>query len=240
MEIDFRGIRTRLQAQLQLLRWRLLDAQVKLLKRGIEIVGNPALTADSKAELDELGSKANEQNKWALYTSVGQALSAWAAMEQTLVAIAALLLRTSVPKAGIMMYSILNFQVWLNVIGDLFSQDEIYATLKPKWNKIYEKLRAMKDTRDRLAHHTVWHEDKIDPALGSHTLLRPPEFDTRQKSQKQKYEPLDYDQILRFVDSVHKVQDEITTLINSITEKTREALPSPQKSSEQGAGQNPA
>jgi hypothetical protein len=142
MEIDFRGIRTRLQAQLQLLRWRLLDAQVKLLKRGIEIVGNPALTADSKAELDELGSKANEQNKWALYTSVGQALSAWAAMEQTLVAIAALLLRTSVPKAGIMMYSILNFQVWLNVIGDLFSQDEIYATLKPKWNKIYEKLRV--------------------------------------------------------------------------------------------------
>ena len=122
--------------------WRLIDAQIKVLNRGIKILGAPALTADSKARLDGLAKKPDELNKFALYTSVGQALSAWAAMEESLVGIVALLLRTSRPKAGIMMYSILNFQVWLNVVGELFSQDELYVTLKPKWNKIYEKLRG--------------------------------------------------------------------------------------------------
>jgi hypothetical protein len=221
----------RLQFRLQVLLWRLIEAQIKVLNRGIKILGVPVLTEDSKAQLDELAPKLDEQNKYALYTSVGQALSVWAAMEEALVGIAALLLRTSLPKAGIIMYSILNFQVWLNVVGELFSQDELYVTLKPKWNKIYKKLRAMKDTRDRLAHHTVWHGDRVNP-IGSHILLRPAEFDTRQKSQKQKYEPIDYDQILRFTDSVNKVQDDLTALTNAIAEKTREAQPSPQKSSE--------
>jgi hypothetical protein len=237
MGIDFRGIRVRLQVWLQVLRWRLLDAQIKALTRSAEIINDPALVVGVKAQFDEAASKTNEQNKWALYTSVGQALSAWAAMEEALVGMAALLLRTSVPKAGIMMYSIINFQVWLNVIGELFSQDELYAPLKPKWNKIYEKLRAMKDTRDDLAHHTVWHADKVSPFVGSHTLLRPAKFDTRQKSQKRK--PLDYDQILRFVDSINKVQAEITALVNSITAKILEERPLPQKSSAQDYDPHP-
>jgi hypothetical protein len=246
MGTDFRGIRVRLHWQLLMLRGRVIDAQIKFLSRIIGLLGDTAPAADLKAQLNELAPKLDEQNKWALYTSVGQALSAWAVMEESLVGIAALLLRTDLPKAGIMMYSIINFQVWLNVISELFSQDEIYVTLKPKWNKIFESLRPIKDTRDRLAHHTVWHEDKVDPMISSHSLLKPADYDTRQKSQKQKYKPLDYDQIYNFIESVHKVQDECKALINSmaekarsIAEKARESQPSSQKPSEQDHDPHP-
>ena len=56
-----------------------------------------------------------------LYTRVGQAISFWASMETRLVTIAALLLGTSEQKAGLLMYSIMNFNVWLIIIDELFS-----------------------------------------------------------------------------------------------------------------------
>jgi hypothetical protein len=53
------------------------------------------------------------------------------------------------------MYSIINFNVWLSIIDELLLLDTRYSKTKSKWNGISSKLRGLKDTRDRLAHHTA-------------------------------------------------------------------------------------
>jgi hypothetical protein len=133
------------------------------------------------------------------------------------------------------MYSIINFNVWIGLIDELFVLEPSQTPLKPKWNKISERLRGLKDTRDRLAHHTIYSGPKIG-ATGD-TLLRPGRLDARQKSQK--YEPLNFEQISTFTHSVTEVLNALTTLINAMTEIV-EREPLPQKSSEQDSGQNPS
>lgn len=151
--------------------------------------------------------------RW-LFTNVGQALSEWARMEELLVGIASLLLRThEFPKVGIIMYSI-NFHPWLGIISDLFSEEPRYAVLKPKWDKLAKRLRGLKETRDRLAHHTIYDGEKAGTFAGD-TSLRHSRFDIRQKTKK--YQPLDYDQISQFQDSMGKVHKDLTALLNAMT-----------------------
>ena len=128
------------------------------------------------------------------------------------------------------MYSIVSFPVWLGIIDELFSQEPLYSTLKPKWNKINGRLRGLKDTRDRLAHHTIYHGERVS---AGGPALTPARFDVRQKSQK--YQPLDYDQTSRFIDSIGDIMNDLRALLEAMTALlTRET--SQQKSPEPNPG----
>lgn len=162
-----------------------------------------------------------------IFSAVGHALSMWARMEEGLVAIAGALLRTPFDKAGIIMYSMINFNVWLSIIDELFSIDPLLKKLKPKWNQVSVDLRAIKDIRDRLAHDTIYDRefDKVD----SEKALRPGRLDLRSKSRSHK--PMSVDQIWEFYHSVARVGDRITALLNEITLLMDEQLSSREKSS---------
>jgi hypothetical protein len=178
-----------------------------------------------------------KQDQYAVFTSVGQALSIWARMEEMLVAIAGLLLDTRFTKAGAVLYSIINFNVWLSLIDELFVLEPNYNAHKPRWNKISERLRGLKDTRDRLAHHTAYFRD-----IGG-TALRPGRLDTRRKSLK--YQPLDFEQISTFIISVSDALQDLAELLNAMTgvlnamTGRREPKPWPEKSSEPSSDPHP-
>jgi hypothetical protein len=220
MGIDFSGIRVRLQLQLERLRLRASLALLNLMRPIVIKLGSQDQKREFVAQWEtldqEMGEKWKSVHRQALFANVGLALSQWAGMEDLLVGIASLLLRTHEgAKVGIILYSIVNFNTWLDIIGELFSQEPRYTTLKPRWNKIRERLRGLKDIRDRLAHHTIYYGDKATTLTGD-TSFRPGRFDTRQKSQK--YQPLDSEQISRFVDSVEKVIRDLTGLLNAMTD----------------------
>jgi hypothetical protein len=152
-----------------------------------------------------------------LFTSVGRALSMWAALEQCLVSTTAALLFTTEKKAGIVMYSIINFGAWLGIVGELFAEDELFAHLKPKWDKFSSRLRALKDMRDRIAHHSVFSAD-TPAAMARFTGLKPSPFDVRSKSKKQ--QPLTTMQVDEFYEAIGDVvrdfkaiEDEIHTIV---------------------------
>jgi hypothetical protein len=167
-------------------------------------------TAEWEAD-GEIGEKWRLAHRQALFTNVGLALSQWAGMEDLLVGISCLLLRThEATKVGIMLYSIANPPTWLSIIGELFSQEPRYITLKPRWNKLSERLIKLNDTRVRLAHHT------ISPA--GDNSLRPSQFDVRPKSQKHRFEPLNYKEISKFIYSLGILQDYLRTLLESMTD----------------------
>jgi hypothetical protein len=242
MGLDFRGIRRRLQFQLRLLPLRARLALLNLLrpivaKLGSDTTQSELFAAEWAIHDQGTGKQWQALHRWALYTSVGQALSQWAKMEDSLIAIASLLLRTSeATKVGVVMYSIVNFSVWLSVIDELFLLEPLYSPLKKsRWNKIMERLKGLKETRDRLAHHTIYSGDQAATLAGD-TSLKPGRFDTRQRSQK--YRPLDYDQISKFMDSVSNIVVDLTALLNAMTDLLNSET-SQQKSSEQGPGQNP-
>jgi hypothetical protein len=65
--------------------------------------------------------------------------------------------------------------------------------------------------------------------MAGDTSLRPGRFDIRQKSQK--YQPLDYNQISQFIDSVGKIVDDLRALLEAMTALLNEET-SQRKSSE--------
>jgi len=143
-----------------------------------------------------------DMTRLALFRNVGLALSSWSEIERLLVIITSTMLRTTPEKTGIILYSVINFNIWLNIIEELFTLEPDFAPLKPRWNKMKARLRSSKDMRDRLAHHTVWSE-----TLSAE--LRPGPLDLRAKSLKHKYEPLDAEQILSFIETT----SELTKLV---------------------------
>jgi hypothetical protein len=220
MGIDFGGIGGSLQRRL---------------RRFLELLGRLHITPNPKQQaetLDSLELDSFEQERERLFfAAVGQTLSLWARMEQFLVLITSILLGTTSTKAGIIMYSIVNFNVRLNIINELFSIERCYSTLEPRWNKINDKLRGLKDTRDRLAHHTIFRNDSRNTNIKE--SLRPVQLDLRQKSQK--YQPLDFEKIIQFSSSFRLVSNNLTVLINAMKIIQRET--SQQKSSEQVSDQ---
>jgi hypothetical protein len=66
--------------------------------------------------------------------------------------------------------------------------------------------------------------------------LRPGHLDTRDKSQK--YLPLDHDQVIEFIFSVSRVTQELTVLLEAMTEILRQETLQ-QKSHEQDPDQHP-
>jgi hypothetical protein len=221
MVIDFGGIRARLQGRLEILRLRAKLALLNLLRPIVIKLGSQDEKEQFAAEWathdQEIGEKWRSVHRQRLFTFVGLALSEWAGMEDSLVAITSLLLRThEANKVGIILYSIINPNTWLQIIGDLFSQEPLYISLKPRWNKIGERIRNLNDTRVRLAHHTIYYGDKATTLAGD-TSLKPGQFDIRPKSQKHRFDPLDYDQISEFIDSVGEIVKDLTALLNSMT-----------------------
>jgi hypothetical protein len=211
MAPDFRDIRMRLRWRLEQLYSRAIDAKIEALRRAIEWLRDKTPVSELEAPVE----KFKEQHRIALYTAVGQGLSHWAAMEESLIAVVGLLLGTGeAMKIGIVMYSIVNFNAWRSIIDELFFQEPLYTLLKPKWNKINSKLAGLKKTRDRLSHHTIHYGDKAATFAGA-TSLRPGRFDSRRE---RKYESLDVDQILKFTDSVAALQRDLTALLNAMTD----------------------
>jgi hypothetical protein len=240
MGLDFCGIRGRLQERLERRRVRVVFALLNLMRLIIVKLGpkdqKEKFAAEWATHDQKTGEKWEALHRKALHELVGLALSQWAGMEELLIGITGLLLRTSeFWKVGTIMYSIVSFPVWLGIIDDLFLLEPRYITLKPKWNKLSNRLRGLKETRDRLAHHTLYSGDKAATEAGD-TSLRPGRFDIRQKVQK--YQPLDYDQISKFIDHTGKVQDDLRALLNAMTAiLTHET--SQQKSSEPTPDQPP-
>src|ERR1700692_3471538 len=187
MGLFFRGIRMRLQLRLEMFSLQMRRAGLKVLQRGLVILSKQDKTviAAIEANNQEFDAKSTFVQQEALFTAVGRALSLTSHTDENLVAITGMLLRTKFQMAGVVMYSIINFHVRLNIIDELFSISPHYGSLKPKWNNINEKLRAMQDTRDRLAHHTLYSSVTNDSVA-----LNPGRLDTRRKSQK--YKPLDF------------------------------------------------
>jgi hypothetical protein len=217
MGVDFRGIRVRLQSRLERLRLQATLALLNLLKPIVVKLGSQSQREQFAAEWaihdQETAENSERTYRKAVFANVGLALSAWAGMEELLVAIASLLLRTvEFPKVGTIMYSIVSFSVWLSIIDELFALEPLYGALKPKWNKINGRLRGLKDTRDRLAHHTIYSGGTVP---GGDTSLRPARFDVRQKSQK--YQPLDYDQTSKFIDSIGDTTNALRELLDAMT-----------------------
>jgi hypothetical protein len=211
----------RLQRRLELLSLRARLALLNLLRPLVVKLGSGEhrehFAAEWVAHDQALGEQWKSLHRQRLMTYVGLALSQWVGMEDSLVAIASLLLRTHEGhKVGTILYSIINPNTWLQIIGDLFSQEPLYVSLKPRWNKISERIRALNDTRVRLAHHTIYFGDKATTMAGD-TSLKPGQFDIRPKSQKHRTDPLDYDQISKFIDDVGEVVKDLTVLLNSMT-----------------------
>jgi hypothetical protein len=166
-----------------------------------------------EAEDVEVDAKTKESREEALFTEVGKALSSWAALEEILVCIASLLLTNSVQKAGVVMYSIINFGAWLGIITELFPHEELYTHLKPKWDELTSRLRALKDIRDRLAHHSAFKSD-IPAAIFKPTSLSPSPYDVRAKSMR--YQPLTPVQIQEFYAAVADMAKDLTALVHEM------------------------
>jgi hypothetical protein len=160
----------------------------------------------------------------ALYLVVGTALTSWATMEESMVIIFSMLLRTDAEKAGLILYSIVNFSVWINIIDELFAIDDLYFPLKPRWNKLVERFRPLKDDRDRIAHHAV-RPKREGASKFAETTLRPSGFDIRRKSLKHK--PMADDDIMAFTTKVNSLARDLINFAEAMTQQ-----PSPGKSAE--------
>jgi hypothetical protein len=165
-------------------------------------------------EAKELFEKTDDN---VLYLVVGSALTSWAAMEEATVFILAKLLRTEADKAGLILYSTINFNVWISIIDELFAIDDVHSTLKPKWNKLAERMRRLKDDRDRIAHHPVSKND-LNASVFAQPALRPSDLDIRQKSLK--YKPMANDDIMDFSSKVHTLSRDLLSLAQMMTDQS--------------------
>jgi hypothetical protein len=68
----------------------------------------------------EVSGQITDVHQNLFHRSVGQAITAWAQMEEELVVLTAILLGARAEKAGLILYSIINFYVWLPIISGLF------------------------------------------------------------------------------------------------------------------------
>ena len=155
----------------------------------------------------EVETELNSTRGRILFNTIGRALTAWAKMEEFLVFVVALALPAKPARAGLIMYSILNFNVWLSLIHDLMEDSDLYAPMLPRWNKISERIRRIKDLRDRLAHHSVKAAD---------AQLVPSQLDTRSKTRSM--QPLDYNEVMEFTDAVLAICNDLEKFVMDMYE----------------------
>lgn len=157
------------------------------------------------------GSKAiAEADKNVMFVNIGQALTAWARMEEVLVMIAHILMGTKADKVGLVMYSIINFNTWLSIIDELYPLESELMKFKPRWNKLSARIRRIKDVRDRLAHEPAYRgEEDTYPSS-----LRPSELDVRLKTAK--YKPLTGIEINEFSMVVTSITEDLLSLLHDM------------------------
>jgi hypothetical protein len=147
------------------------------------------------------------------YMAVGQGISHWSGMEGRVVQVVAKLLITTEPKAGLVMYNIMNLHSWITIVDDLFSLDKTYPKSAKKWGTIAELLKKEIDNRVRLAHHSISQED-VDPGEELRMIqafLRPHKLDLRRKWAKAK--PLTMREIVDFTGRVNDIHDKLIDLL---------------------------
>jgi hypothetical protein len=162
-----------------------------------------------RAQIAALQEAQIATERGALFSQIGRALTAWSKMEECLVIMFAMILHIHPYKGGLILYSILNFNVWLSLINDLFDLDDNYRPYKKRWNKISERARRIKDQRDQLAHHAV----RIDPKDGE-TAVYSPRGDVRQKTLRQK--PMTLTEVNVFIDTVLDIANDLQKLISEM------------------------
>ena len=174
-------------------------------------------------------SEEDEQSYTRLFhAAVGGALTRWAIMETRLIFIASLLLKTNPQKVGLIFYSIINFQVWITVITELFPMAPEFEAFNRRWNKIFERLRAEKDYRDRLAHNII---------VMSEPVSQPSPLDFRSKSQA--FKPLTLEEVMTFRERVGAITDDLNALVDEMMARLANSATSQEKSSQQEPGQAP-
>lgn len=181
--------------------------------------------------------KTIEGNSYALlHYATGRAITGWALMEERLVLIAALLLKTTPQKTGLIFYSIFNFQAWITIITELFEIDQDFAPFQRRWSKIFERLRAEKDNRDRLAHHYAMPSDVSDNPLRI-PIKKASRIDMRAKSRKAA--PMTIDQVGAFQVRIEAISDDLLKLRDDMAAHLERGIASPsqEKSSEPPPGQ---
>jgi hypothetical protein len=193
-----------LRARIRLYKLRWITWQVNLAHRIIKDA-SPGDEEVHKTIEDMEAAKLTLERRW-LFTVIGQALSSWALIEENLVAIAAMLLRIERQEAGLILYSIINFNTWLSIIEELFKMKDEYTELISEWHKISDRLRGLKTTRDNLAHQTVYYGGR-----DKDVALRPAPFDVRTQSQRHK--PLGIEEIFKYSEDLTPVQATLTRLI---------------------------
>jgi hypothetical protein len=148
-----------------------------------------------------------------LYMAIGHGISEWSKIEERLVYITAKLLGTKIRKAGLVMYSIMNFHVWINLIDDLFKTEQIYPQAHERWRKAFKPLKRANDTRVRLAHNALVLDvlpllEKSGPIKAT---LRPSRLDQRPKTKG--HVPLTAAEIWSFADVVKELCSELDEVL---------------------------
>jgi hypothetical protein len=173
-------------------------------------------TEEDKKEFDTMMKDAERT----LYYSIGRSITAWSRTEGLLVIIAAMLLETSLEKAGLVLYSIINVNQWLSIIDELFAIDARYTPLRSNWADIAKGLRKLNDTRVRLAHNSVVRGKGIEVLVADgdvtemYPSLKPNRYDVRSKSKS--YPSLTMTELGDFVGDLGKVMDNIKTLLDGM------------------------
>jgi hypothetical protein len=147
------------------------------------------------------------------YMIVGMGITRWSRMEERLIQVAAKLLHIHEDKAGLVMYSIINVHVWLQIIDDLFVFDGTLPKSLKRWRSILSSIRAENDIRVGLAHYSISQED-VDPGeelRAIQAFLRPGKLDIRKKSKT--WKPLTMTEIGKFIGRVNDIHDALVSLL---------------------------
>jgi hypothetical protein len=151
------------------------------------------------------------------YLAVGQGITHWSRMEGRLVQVVAKLLGTTEPKAGLVMYSIINLHTWIQIIDELLELDGTYPNSFKLWRGIAKAVRKEIDNRLRLAHHALsqeeeeWETPKGTKARGVAAYLRPSQLDVRTKTRNMK--PLTMVEIVAFTGRVGDIHSDLISLL---------------------------
>ncbi len=124
-------------------------------------------------------------------------------------------------KGGLVLYSIINLNVWLALISELLATETIYDGLTDRWNKLESRIKGLNDIRARLAHNTVWESSPDDFGL------KPGRYDTRSRTKT--FKTLTTTEIGDFVEKADKINRDLhefhVAVVATITPPTP-ALPS--------------
>ncbi len=202
------------------------------------VQANPEQLKAKYADIHAFLDKLQENQVASLHRATGAALSSWAVMEENIVLVAAILLRAKPSKVGLIFYSIINFQVWIAIITELFGQEGEFYEFSRRWNRIAERLRAEKDSRDRLAHNAVLSKDISDNPIGT-AVSRVARLDTRIKSKS--LAPMTLEQVISFAKRISDISDDVSKLVDDMMEHfDKIVLPSsPDKSTALNPDQSP-